>query len=145
VRSVPIDDGALTWTLGAVTARRDAGRTRAAGDARLSEGEEMASRLRLCVARVGTAVVLLTVAGDVDLADAADLYSATRTALRDHGVRELVLDFVGVTFLDCAGVSALVATADTAQAQGAIAVVVNCQPRVYRVLNLTGVAGLLVR
>jgi anti-anti-sigma factor len=104
----------------------------------------MAGGLQLSVARLGDAVTLLTVIGEVDLAEAADLYSATRTALRDHGVRKLVLDFAGVTFLDCAGVSALVATAETARAQGAVAVVINCRPLVYRVLDLTGVAGLLV-
>jgi anti-anti-sigma factor len=54
-------------------------------------------------------VLRLDVAGEVDLAVADDLREAIDKALAGDRAAELIIDFGAVTFLDSAGISALLA------------------------------------
>lgn len=83
----------------------------------------------------------VAVTGEVDL--------ATSTALRDRLLRVLEeqnrvlldVDLAGVSFLDCAGLSALVAVRNAAVQAGLQMRVSHPQPIVGRVLDLTGLLG----
>lgn len=81
----------------------------------------------------GTATV--RPAGDVDLTTEPGLREAIGSALDDAGIRHLVVDLSGVTFLDCRGLGALVEGRRRADERGVS----------YRVAGARGVAGTLMR
>jgi anti-anti-sigma factor len=83
--------------------------------------------------------VTLTAGGEVDLCCAGVLCAAIQDALRTPHPVDVVVDLGRVTFLDCAGIGALVAGRNTAARRGRSYRVVNLQPPVRHVLDLTGV------
>jgi anti-anti-sigma factor len=84
-------------------------------------------------------LVTLALAGDVDM-DAVDtLGSALQDTLHTPDRIAVVVDLARVTFLDCAGIGALVVGRNTAVSRGHRYTVVNPQRQVRRVLELTGV------
>jgi anti-anti-sigma factor len=84
-------------------------------------------------------VVTLTPAGEVDLCCAGALRAAIQDTLRTPHPVDVVVDLGRVTFLACAGIGALVAGRNTAARRGRGYRVVNLQPLVRHVLDLTGV------
>lgn len=83
-----------------------------------------------------TAVV--TAAGEIDLTNAEGLRDALLSALND-GARGLVVDMTGTTFVDSAGVTALVRASRRASAtESTVRLAVTAAP-VLRVLNLVGI------
>ena len=83
-------------------------------------------------------MVTLALAGEVDM-DAVDpLTSALEDALSTPGPVGVVVDLAMVTFMDCAGIGALVAGRNAAAARGCGYTVVNPRRQVRRVLELTG-------
>ncbi|MCA1655305.1 MAG: anti-sigma factor antagonist [Pseudonocardiaceae bacterium] len=84
----------------------------------------------------GAAVV--SVAGEIDLANVADLRAALAAALADSGVQLLVCDLGRVSFLACSGLSALLdAKAALAERGGWIRLVAT-DPAVLRPLTMSG-------
>lgn len=100
--------------------------------------------MRISVTRDAVDTRVLTVAGELDMAAAPHVHEAATTALQDDAVRRLVLDFADVTFLDCAGIAALLEVARRAQDHGACATLIRCRPMVLRILDATGVTDRLV-
>jgi stage II sporulation protein AA (anti-sigma F factor antagonist) len=98
--------------------------------------------MRTSTDRTGT--VTLTVAGEVDLATADALRQAITDLLQTDGIRRLVVDFAHISFLDAAGVAALVAGHRLGRAAGVGVKLVNCRPVVLRVLEIVGVDKLLI-
>lgn len=87
-----------------------------------------------------TAVV--TVAGEIDLTNAEGLSDALLSAL-NAGALGLVVDMTAVTFLDSAGVSALVRASRRAVASEATFRLAVTSQSVLRVLNLIGIDRLI--
>lgn len=87
-----------------------------------------------------TAVV--TGAGEIDLTNADGLRDALLSAL-NAGALGLVVDLTATTFLDSAGVTALVRTSRRAVASEATMRLAVTAPSVLRVLNLVGIDRLL--
>jgi anti-anti-sigma factor len=83
------------------------------------------------------------VIGEVDLATAAALRERLLAVLHGPAPAVLDVDLAGVTFLDCTGVSALVAVRNAAVYAGRHVRVAHPQPIVRRVLDLTGLLGVL--
>lgn len=77
------------------------------------------------------------VEGEVDLESAHHLKQAVRNAMQLRGP-DLVLDLSAVTFLDCAGLGALLALQREARAQGGHVALVGTAPAVTKLLRLTG-------
>ncbi|MEU4234458.1 STAS domain-containing protein [Nonomuraea sp. NPDC026600] len=88
---------------------------------------------------VGDRVVTLTPVGEIDLLTAGALRVAIEDTLQAPGPVDVVVDLATVTFLDCAGIGALVAGHNIAIRRGRGYTVVNPQRRVRRVLELAGV------
>lgn len=87
-----------------------------------------------------TAVV--TAAGEVDLTNADGFREALLSAL-NAGALGLIVDMTALTFIDSAGVTALVRAARRATATGAtVRLAATAQP-VLRVLNLVGIDRLI--
>jgi len=85
---------------------------------------------------------IVTAAGEVDLTNADGLREALLSAL-NAGALGLVADMTSTTFLDSAGVSALVRASRRAVATGAVFRLVVSAPPVLRVLNLVGIDRLV--
>jgi anti-sigma B factor antagonist len=87
-----------------------------------------------------TAVVI--VAGEIDLTNAENLRDALLSAL-NAGARGLVVDMSATTFIDSAGVTALVRASRRAAATEATVRLAVTAPGVLRVLNLVGIDQLI--
>ncbi|MEV0202975.1 STAS domain-containing protein [Nonomuraea sp. NPDC050691] len=92
---------------------------------------------------VGDRAVTLTPVGEIDLLTAGALRAAIEDALRAPHQADVVVDLARVTFLDGAGISALVAGRNIAVRRGRGYTVANPQRRVHRVLHLAGVQELM--
>jgi anti-sigma B factor antagonist len=87
-----------------------------------------------------TAVVAAS--GEIDLTNADGLRDVLLSAL-DTGAHGLVVDMTGTTFLDSAGVTALVRTSRRASATNTTLRLVVTAPPVLRVLDLVGLDRLI--
>jgi anti-anti-sigma factor len=101
----------------------------------------MALSVTVNVAPDGAAV--LSVRGEVDHSNAADLRAAIQSVLADRRPHLIRVDLGLVTFIDSGAVGSLVAAHRMAQAEGAGLVVGNVSPFVGRQLTVAGVAELL--
>jgi anti-anti-sigma factor len=87
--------------------------------------------------------VRVAVTGEVDMATATVLRDKLLDALDGQSPSVLEVDLAGVTFLDCAGLGALVAARNAAVQTGRQMRVSHPQPIVRRVLAVTGLITLL--
>jgi anti-sigma B factor antagonist len=97
----------------------------------------MDPQLTLAVHADGDRMVL-TVAGEVDLATAPQL-RAKLTDLVDNGTGSVVVDLTPVAFIDSTGLEALLAGRQRAQARGHTIQLVCPEGQALRVLRLTGI------
>lgn len=87
--------------------------------------------------RRGEAAVVVSAAGELDLATADELRAVMRAA--EAQAPTVVLDLRAVTFIDSSGLSVIVAENQRAQAeQRRLMVAVDGAPMVERLLDLTG-------
>ena len=86
---------------------------------------------------VSTDPLVVRVCGEIDIASAPKLREELMGVMRRYGAR-LALDLDGVTFMDCAGVSVLVAAHRHARLKDGWACVVRASRRVRKVLMITG-------
>ena len=86
---------------------------------------------------LSTVPLVVGVSGEVDIASAPKLREELLGALRRHGAR-LALDLGGVTFMDCAGINALLAARRHARLEGGWVRVARASRRARKVLTLTG-------
>ncbi|MGI8558451.1 MAG: STAS domain-containing protein [Solirubrobacteraceae bacterium] len=84
----------------------------------------------------GAGAVLIQAVGELDLAGAPRLTRALRDALVE--TRIVVLDLTEVTFLDSAGVHALVNASVEARCDGRQLLLINIPDRAVRLFTLTG-------
>jgi anti-anti-sigma factor len=86
---------------------------------------------------LSTAPLVVTVSGEIDIATGPRLREKLLGAMRRHGAR-LALDLSGVTFMNCAGVSVLLAARRQARLEGGWVGVLRASRRARKVLMLTG-------
>lgn len=91
----------------------------------------------------GEGVVRLAVVGQIDEDVSEALATIIANAAGQHGVRQVVVDLHGVSFLAAAGIRALLVGRLEAQGHGCSYRVVNAAAGVERVLRATGVAAIL--
>jgi len=84
-----------------------------------------------------TSPLVVTVSGEIDIATGPKLREELLGVLRRHGA-QLALDLGGVTFMDCAGISALLAAHHRARLEDGWVRVLHASRRVRKVLMLTG-------
>jgi anti-anti-sigma factor len=102
-----------------------------------------AEPLRLSASQVSRGTVRLVVAGEVDLGTEDDLRRALTRLMGDRRVSRLVVDFADVSFLDAAGMAALLAGYRYAEGRGITFTVVNCRPKPLRLLEIVALDKLL--
>jgi len=92
--------------------------------------------------RVYGSTVTVTMTGELDLAVADGLAHVLHRALAQRP-RILVLDLSGLTFVDCAGIRAVLAARRQVEAHAAHLSIVPAAGPVHRVFDLAGVASSL--
>ena len=85
---------------------------------------------------------MVTAAGEIDVTNADGLRDALLSAL-NAGALGLVVDMSETTFLDSAGVTAVVRASRRATASDAVLRLAVTAPQVLRVLNLVGIDRLV--
>ena len=85
---------------------------------------------------------VIAAAGEIDLTNAESLRDALLSAL-NAGAPGLIVDLTATTFLDSAGVTALVRASRRASASDAALALAVTAPAVLRVLNLVGIDQLI--
>lgn len=92
------------------------------------------------IVHAGPAVVIR---GEIDICSSAQLREQLLSVIRRHGAR-VVLDLAEVTFIDCAGISTLLAARRQALLEGGSLRVLRASPRVRRIISLTRLDPLLM-
>ena len=85
---------------------------------------------------------VVTAAGEIDLTNAESLREALLSAL-NAGALGLVVDMTATTFIDSAGVTALVRASRRARDSAATVRLAVAAPSILRVLNLVGIDQLI--
>ena len=90
----------------------------------------------MCV-RPGDGGIIVAVSGEVDVCTEAPLQQALLRIIRERGAR-LMLDVSGVSFMDCAGLRALLATRRCVELRGGFMRLIATSAAVRRIIELTG-------
>ncbi len=90
----------------------------------------------LCV-RLGDGGTIVAISGEVDVCTEAPLQQALLRIIRECSAR-LMLDLSGVSFMDCAGLRALLATRRRAELRGGCLRLIAASAAVRRIIELTG-------
>jgi len=98
-----------------------------------AQGPEKPADLRVSI-RSGARPVV-EICGEIDISSASQLREELLRMLRRHGPR-LALDLGGVTFLDCAGINALLATRRRARLEDGWVRVIRASPPARRTILL---------
>lgn len=85
---------------------------------------------------------VVRVRGDVDL-DTAPLLERRLNELIDDGARQIVVDFGELTFMDMTGLTVLVRVLKRLRARGGRIRLRSASPSVQKVLEITGLDGVL--
>lgn len=88
-------------------------------------------------------LVRVTVTGEIDLATAEEFRAALLGAVIAGFPRRIEVDLAGVTFLDCSGLSVLLGARGAADRVGCRLGITAPPPLIRRVLEATGVLGIL--
>jgi len=86
----------------------------------------------------------VALAGELDMMAAFKLEPALEDLLAAHDVRRLVLDLADLTFIDSAGLGALLAIRDRTQGLGIEMVLANVSGPARRILELSGLGPILL-
>jgi anti-sigma B factor antagonist len=93
--------------------------------------------VRATAAQIGSDAFVVSVSGELDIATAGRLgEELERTS--ERGARRVIVDLVGVTFIDSVALGVLTEEARRLRANGGICIVVSQDPRILRVFEITG-------
>jgi anti-sigma B factor antagonist len=96
---------------------------------------------RVSVSRFGIDSFVVAAGGELDLFTSDRLREKLADVL-ELGGRRILVDLTGVSFIDSTALGVLVGTAKTLRSSGGQMVLVADDPRVTRVIELTGLAGI---
>jgi anti-sigma B factor antagonist len=93
--------------------------------------------VRATTAQIGADAYVVSVAGELDIAT-ADRLSGELGRTAERGARRVIVDLVGLTFIDSVALGVLTEEARRLRAAGGTFVVVSQDPRILRVFEITG-------
>jgi anti-sigma B factor antagonist len=94
--------------------------------------------LRITTAQLGSSAYVVSVTGELDVSNAHEFAEECKRVL-DRGATRLVVDLVGLSFMDSVAIGALAKAANGIRAGGGECVVVVDDPRIRRVFEITGI------
>jgi anti-sigma B factor antagonist len=93
--------------------------------------------VRASTAQIGADAYVVSVSGELDIATAGRLGDELgRTS--ERGARRVIVDLVGLTFIDSVALGVLTEEARRLRASGGTCIVVSQDPRILRVFEITG-------
>src|SRR2546430_15509417 len=93
--------------------------------------------VRATTAQIGSDAFVVSVSGELDIATAGRLgEELERTS--ERGARRVIVDLVGLTFIDSVALGVLTEEARRLRATGGTCIVVSQDPRILRVFQITG-------
>ena len=92
--------------------------------------------MTLCI-RPGDSGTIVAISGEVDLITEAQLQQSLLLIIRECPAR-LMLDVSGISFIDCAGLRALLLTRRRAEMRGVSLRLIALSSAVHRIVELTG-------
>ena len=93
--------------------------------------------VKATTAQIGADAYVVSVSGELDIATAGRLGDAlSRTS--ERSARRVIVDLVGVTFIDSVALGVLTEEARRLRASGGTCIVVSQDPRILRVFEITG-------
>ena len=92
--------------------------------------------------RPGTAAPVIAVRGEVDVATAPQLRECLQRVIAD-GASTVVLDLLGVTFLDSTALGVVIGAHKRCRELGGELRVVVADPRLVKIFEITGLTGVL--
>jgi anti-anti-sigma factor len=101
------------------------------------------AQLSIHTSNVMPGTVRVAVAGEIDLSTADVLHAGLLAVLSAQLPERIDIDLAKVTFMDCGGLTVLVAVGKAAARTGCRLRITNPQPIVRRVLDLTGLLDVL--
>jgi anti-sigma B factor antagonist len=94
--------------------------------------------LRLTTAQLGGSAYVVSVTGELDLSN-VDEFAGEFERVLDRGATRLVVDLVGLSFMDSTALGAITKAANRIRGGGGECVVVVDDPRIRRVFEITGI------
>ncbi|GGN94857.1 hypothetical protein GCM10010112_84580 [Actinoplanes lobatus] len=101
------------------------------------------AQLRIDTSNVMPGLVRVAVAGEIDLSTSDVLHAGLLAVLSAQLPERIEVDLAKVTFMDCGGLTVLVAAGKAAARTGCQLRITNPQPIIRRVLDLTGLLEIL--
>ena len=93
--------------------------------------------VKATTAQIGADAYVVSVSGELDIATAGRLGDELgRTS--ERGARRVIVDLVGLTFIDSVALGVLTEEARRLRASGGTCIVVSQDPRILRVFEITG-------
>jgi anti-sigma B factor antagonist len=93
--------------------------------------------LRITTAQLGVSAYVVSVTGELDVSNAKELEEECDRVI-DRGATRLVVDLVGLSFIDSIALGALTKADKRIRAEGGECVVAADDPRIRRVFAITG-------
>ena len=87
--------------------------------------------------QVGADAYVVSVSGELDVATAGRLREELDLTA-ERGARRVIVDLIGLTFIDSVALGVLTEGAQRLRADGGVCVVVSQDPRILRVFQITG-------
>jgi anti-sigma B factor antagonist len=87
--------------------------------------------------QVGADAFVVSIAGELDVATAERLREELDLTA-ERGARRVIVDLIGLTFIDSVALGVLTAGARRLRKEGGVFVIVSQDPRILRVFEITG-------
>jgi anti-sigma B factor antagonist len=98
--------------------------------------------LTAAAAQIGTDAYVVSLSGELDLHTAPTFEEEVERAFADGG-RRVIVDLIGVTFIDSVALGVLTRSAKRLRSLGGECLVVSDDPRIVRVFQITGLDRIL--
>ena len=93
--------------------------------------------VKATTAQIGADAYVVSVSGELDIAT-ADRFAEELRRTAERSARRVIVDLVGLTFIDSVALGVLTEEARRLRASGGTCIVVSQDPRILRVFEITG-------
>ena len=91
---------------------------------------------------IGTTLVV-KLEGEIDQSCAAEIRTDIDREIQLKNVRNLILDFAGVTFMDSSGIGVIIGRYKQIKARGGKTMIFRARPQVDKILELSGLKKIM--
>ena len=104
--------------------------------------KERVNKMQMRLETVGTTLVA-KLDGEIDQSNAAEIREKIDREISLHNMKNLVLDFDKVTFMDSSGIGMLIGRVKLIKARGGKILIIRTQPQVDKIIELAGLKKIM--